>query len=52
MRTLQQRDLDRTLRHELLGREKLKGVLAELPEFRHYFYCASGDEENTCSPVL
>lgn len=43
--SLQQRDLDRTLNNQLLGREKLKGVFSELPEFRHFYYCTESSDE-------
>jgi hypothetical protein len=49
--TWQQRDLDRTLSRELLGREKLRGVLAQFTEFRHFFFCPEGKEE-TCGSIL
>ena len=49
--SLQQRDLDRTLNHQLLGREKLKGVLSEFSEFRHFFFCSESSEEG-CGPAL
>ena len=49
--TLQQRDLDRTVSRELLGREKLKGVLSQFAEFRHFFFCPERNED-MCGSVL
>ena len=49
--TLKQRDLDRTLSTRLLGREKLRGVLSQFSEFRHYFYCAE-KSEGECGSAL
>jgi predicted metalloendopeptidase len=49
--TLAQRDLDRTLGRDLLGREKLKGVLSQFAEFRHFFFCSERNED-MCGPVL
>jgi hypothetical protein len=49
--TLQQRDLDRTVSSELLGREKLKGVLSQFAEFRHFFFCPER-KEDMCGSVL
>ena len=49
--SLQQRDLDRTVNHQLLGREKLKGVLSQFVEFKHFYFC-SEDSEFLCDSVL
>jgi len=49
--SLQQRDLDRTVNHQLLGREKLKGVLSQFVEFRHFYFC-SEESEFVCDSVL
>ena len=48
--SLEQRDLDRTLGRQLLGQERLTGVLTQFPEFRHFFYCSEEDEQ--CPAVL
>ena len=48
--SLEQRDLDRTLGRQLLGRERLAGVLTQFPEFRHYFYCSEDTQQ--CGPLL
>ena len=52
LRTLQQRDLDRTLKPHLLGREKLKGVLSQVDEFQHYFYCGDSSDSSHCGSML
>ena len=44
--SLQQRDLDRTVNHQFLGREKLKGVLSQFVEFRHFYFCS--DDSGWC----
>jgi len=49
--SLQQRDLDRTLNHELLGREKLKGVLSQFSEFAHFYFCSESSDES-CGSVF
>ena len=49
--SLQQRDFDRTVNHQLLGWEKLKGVLSQYVEFRHFYFC-SDDSELMCDSVL
>lgn len=49
--SLQQRDLDRTVVHQLLGREKLKGVLSQFVEFKHFYFC-SEESEFLCDSVL
>ena len=49
--SLQQRDLDRTVDHQLLGREKLKGVLSQFVEFKHFYFC-SEESEILCDSVL
>ena len=49
--TLRQRDLDRTVGSQLLGREKLKGVLSQFSDFSHYYFC-SDSSETACGPLL
>ena len=47
MATQQQADLDRTLKPWLPGHNKLTGVLAATPQFKHYFFCSDSDS-NDC----
>ena len=49
--SLQQRDIDRTVNQQLLGKEKLSGVLSQFIDFKHYYYC-SENNDNSCGPVL
>ena len=44
-RTIQQRDMDRTVGKSLLDEESLKGVLSQMPQFRHYYFCPSNDAD-------
>ena len=49
--TLAQRDLDRTLSHRLLGRERLRGLVSQFPQFRHFNFC-SEESRYQCDAVL
>ena len=46
--TKQQEDMDRTLKVQLFGKEKVEGVLASIAEFRHYLMCEEMDEATHC----
>ncbi len=58
-RTFKQRDVDRTTtassadhRDELLEEERLEGTLSQLPEFRHYYFCSSLDDDTNCGSIV
>ena len=43
--TQQQADMDRTLLARLPGESKLRGIMAAIPDFRHYFFCSESDDD-------
>ncbi len=54
-RTMQQRDVDRTVGERLLGEEALRGEISQMPEqFGHFYFCPSGfgDETFQCETVV
>ena len=48
MMTLQQRDLERATTTQLMGREKLAGLLSQFSQFQHYFFCSETESDNMC----
>jgi len=51
VQSLEARDLARTTRTRLLGRERLVGEFSQLPDFSHFFFCAE-PESSQCGPVI
>ena len=51
MMTLQQRDLDRASYQQLLAREKLRAVLSQFVQFKHYYFCEE-ESDNICDTSL
>lgn len=49
--TKRQRDIDRTTNNALLAREKLQGVLSQMAEFHHFYYC-SYDDDQSCGKII
>ena len=43
--TLQQRDLERATTTQLMGREKLAGLLSQFVQFQHYFFCSEESDD-------
>jgi len=48
MMTLQHRDLERATTTQLMGREKLAGLLSQFSQFQHYFFCSETESDNMC----
>ena len=46
--TLQHRDLERATTTQLMGREKLTGLLSQFAQFQHYFFCSEPESDNMC----
>ena len=51
VRSLQARDIARTVSGRLLGPERLRGELDQLPDFGHFFFCPPSTSPQ-CGPVI